>query len=67
MEELRQVWAFIPMIPERIRASLPWDVGQSQWLLWGSIAIYVLAALIAAQAFGWVCGWIAERLVQPKP
>jgi hypothetical protein len=67
METLRQVWGMALNTPDIIRSALPWDVGQSQWLLWGSVALFVVAALILSQAFGWLCGWIANRFVQPRP
>jgi hypothetical protein len=66
METLRQVWGAVLKMPDLIRAALPWDVGESRWLLWGSVALYVIAALIVCHAFGWLCGWIVGRLV-PKP
>jgi hypothetical protein len=66
METLRQVWRVLLNAPDIIRAWLPWDVGESQWLLWGSVALFVVAWLIVIQAFGWMCGWVAGRLIQPR-
>jgi hypothetical protein len=44
---------------------LPWDVGDSRFLLWASVAAFVIAALIVSQIFGWFCGWLASRLFEP--
>ena len=53
METLREVWTIISGAPDVIRAMLPWDVGDSQLLLWSSIALFVVIALVACQLFGW--------------
>jgi hypothetical protein len=67
MDQLRQVGRALAKMPDIIRALLPWDVGQSQWLLWGSVALFVVVALILSLAFGWLCGWIVARLISPRP
>jgi hypothetical protein len=66
METLRQIWGVLLNPPDIIRALLPWDVGQSQWLLWGSVALFVVAGLTLSKAFGWMCGWVVGRLIQPR-
>lgn len=65
MEIFREVWKILQSCPDIIRSLLPWDVGQSEWLLWGSVALFVVAGLTASQLFGWLCGWIVSRLVNP--
>jgi hypothetical protein len=66
METLRQVWGVLLDVPDIIRASLPWDVGQSQWLLWGSVALFVVAGLSFSHSFGRLCGWAVERSFPPQ-
>jgi hypothetical protein len=66
MEELKRLWAEFSLakFEAAIHLRLPWDVGDSRFLLWSSIAAIILAALIACQNFGWVCGRLAARLVR---
>lgn len=66
METFRQLWDVLSNLPDVIRVMLPWNVGESQWLLWGSFALFAVAGLVLSQAFGWLCGWIAGRLVPPR-
>ena len=51
--------------PEIIRNMLPWDVGGSRWLLWGSVALFCAAALVVSRLFGWLCGRAAEAMTRP--
>jgi hypothetical protein len=46
MDELRQAGNLLAKMPDIIRALLPWDVGQSEWLLWVSVALLLAVALI---------------------
>jgi len=47
-----------------IHIMLPWDVGDSRFLLWASIAAFIVAALIASSIFGWLCGWLVSRIMR---
>ncbi|WP_050384555.1 hypothetical protein [Bradyrhizobium pachyrhizi] len=66
MKDIQRVWEALERLPDVIRSLLPWDVGQSQLLLWGSAAIYVVGILLLAQAFGWFCGWLVRLFIQPR-
>jgi len=66
MDQLRQVGSFLAKMPDIIRVLLPWDVGQSQWQLWGSIALFVVVVTILGLGFGWLCGWIVARSLRPR-
>jgi len=65
MDPLRQAGSLLANMPDAIRALLPWDVGQSEWLLWGSVALFIVAAMIFSLSFGWLCGWVVARLISP--
>ena len=65
-DQLRQVGSLLANMPDTFRALLPWDVGQSLWLLWGSFALFVVMALILSLAFGWLCGWAVARLISSR-
>jgi hypothetical protein len=66
MDEFKRLWAesSLAKFEAAIHPRLPWDVGDSRFLLWASIAAFILAALIACQIFGWMCGRLASRLVR---
>jgi hypothetical protein len=34
------------------------------FLLWGSVAAFVIAALIVSQIFGWFFGWLVSRALR---
>ena len=66
MDQLRQVGSLLAKMTDIIRVLLPWDVGQSQWLLWASIALFIVLAMILSLALGWLCGWIVARSLRPR-
>lgn len=49
-----------------VQSLVPWNVGASRPLFWANVALIVAAALLAAQAFGWLCGRLAEILIKPR-
>ena len=65
-EEFRRVWAELSLakFEATIHTLLPWDVGDSRFLLWASVAAFVIAALIVSQIFGWFCGWLISRVMR---
>jgi hypothetical protein len=70
MEEFKRLWEWssLAKFEAAARALLPWDVGDSRFLLWASIAVFIVAWLIACQIFGLFCGWLARRAIgQIKP
>jgi hypothetical protein len=66
MEELKRLWVEFSLtkFEVAIHNMLPWDVGDSRFLLWASVAAFVIAALIVSQIFGWFCGWLASRALR---
>ena len=66
MEELKRLWVEFSLtkFEVAIHNMLPWDVGDSRFLLWASVAAFVMAALIGSQIFGWFCGWLASRALR---
>jgi hypothetical protein len=66
MEELKRLWVEFSLtkFEVAIHNMLPWDVGDSRFLLWGSVAAFVIAALIVSQIFGWFFGWLVSRALR---
>jgi hypothetical protein len=66
MEELKRLWVEFSLtkFEVAIHNMLPWDVCDSRFLLWASVAAFVIAALIVSQIFGWFCGWLASRALR---
>jgi hypothetical protein len=66
MEELKRLWVEFSLtkFEVAIHNMLPWDVGGSRFLLWGSVAAFVIAALIVSQIFGWFFGWLVSRVLR---
>jgi hypothetical protein len=66
MQELKRLWVEFSLtkFEVAIHHMLPWDVGDSRFLLWASVAAFVIAALIVSQIFGWFFGWLASRALR---
>src|SRR5260370_42656854 len=66
MEEFKRLWAesSLAKFESAIHILLPWDVGDSRFLLWASIAAFIIAALIACRIFGLFCGWLARLAIR---
>jgi len=66
MEEFKRVWAEFSLakFEAAIHTRLPWDVGDSRFPLWASIAAFIIATLIASYIFGLFCGWLVSRAMR---
>jgi hypothetical protein len=72
MEELKRLWAesSLAKFEAAIHARLPWDVGDSRFLLWASIAAFILAAHDRVSDFRldmWSAGCSLRALIARKP
>lgn len=65
LDALRELWAELPQIEERLRALLPWHPESRAWL-WISAAIsFIVLTTAVGGALGWLAttayNWLSRR------